>query len=904
MAVIKTSNSPPLPLRRDFLILLLCLLSVLGVLFRQSFLSEMVCFNNDSPLGALVAAQSKLPEGLFGMWANLNWLGTEGVIPVSVSMMAAWLLGPLGYAKFWIPLACTFLGLSAWMFCRALKFSPYACILGGLIAALHSDPFSNACWGQVSRAMTFGTMLLALAALQEGAGWRGWVRVMLAGMAVGMGIMEGFDVGALFSLGLSAYVIYQAWVTREGGIVGKAAWGGTRLALVAVFAAFFAAQALVGLIGTQVKGVTGMTEEAENKQQRWDWATQYSVPKMEILTTFFPGIFGYRINTPDGGQYWGTAGRDPSWNRYFESGKQGNPPPGSPRAVGAVGNYAGQLTLILGVWALVQSFRRKNSPYSDTERKFIWFWAGMAVITPLLMFGRYAPFYKFFYMLPYASTIRNPGKFGHLFDWAVIVLALYGAQGLCQRLVQAPAGAARGLADQWQAWRKNSSVFDRRWFLGSLLAGGAALVAWMVYSSSATELKKYLLYVDFDTASAAGIASFSIRQAGWFVLFFLSSLGAVLLVMSGYFSGKRAKAGALLLGTVLVLDLAHAHLPWIVHWDYKQKYASNPVLEKLGKNAHEQRTVILPEWILGAFQVSEQAQGMEQYLNQLYRIEWAQHHFLYYNIQSLDVIQMPRPPQDMTAFDGALQVRSGDTLRLATRKWELTNTRYLLGMAGFVDLLNKQFDPGRERYRVAETFRIVPKPGVAAITKLEELTAEFSTNGPYAIIEFTGALPRAKLYTNWQVSTNEAATLQTLASPAFDPAQTVLVADNSVGASAATTNLTAGTAEIKSYSPKHITIATTATAPAILLLNERHTPDWKVRVDGQPAALLKCNYLMRGVQLSPGAHTVEFTFQPSVTALRVTLVAAGVAALLLALILLVGRKTSPSAGQHIGAFPA
>ena len=42
--------------------------------------------------------------------------------------------------------------------------------------------------------------------------------------------------------------------------------------------------------------------------------------------------------------------------------------------------------------------------------------------------------------------------------------------------------------------------------------------------------------------------------------------------------------------------------------------------------------------------------------------------------------------------------------------------------------------------------------------------------------EFTGALPRAKLYTNWQVVTNDQAALARLVDPAFDPSTTVLLA--------------------------------------------------------------------------------------------------------------------------------
>ena len=42
-------------------------------------------------------------------------------------------------------------------------------------------------------------------------------------------------------------------------------------------------------------------------------------------------------------------------------------------------------------------------------------------------------------------------------------------------------------------------------------------------------------------------------------------------------------------------------------------------------------------------------------------------------------------------------------------------------------------------------------------------------------------------------------------------------------------------------------------------------------VDGQAAELLRCNYVMRGVRLSPGSHAVVFLFQPPMTWLYVSL---------------------------------
>src|SRR5208282_6197772 len=124
------------------------------------------------------------------------------------------------------------------------------------------------------------------------------------------------------------------------------------------------------------------------------------------------------------------------------------------------------------------------------------------------------------------------------------------------------------------------------------------------------------------------------------------------------------------------------------------------------------------------------------------------------NVQSLDIVQMPRMPADLEAFERALAGRNTpDSAPLFARRWQLTNTRYLLGPAGFLDVMNEQLDPGQHRFRIVQRFDITLKPGVEQFTKLEELTAVPTDNGPYALFDFTGALPRAKLYSHWQINT-------------------------------------------------------------------------------------------------------------------------------------------------------
>jgi hypothetical protein len=273
--------------------------------------------------------------------------------------------------------------------------------------------------------------------------------------------------------------------------------------------------------------------------------------------------------------------------------------------------------------------------------------------------------------------------------------------------------------------------------------------------------------------------------------------------------------------------------------------------------------------------------------SQVYDIEWKQQLFPYNNIQTLDVIMMPRAPVDYVGFESALFFdRTTNTLHRVTRRWQLTNTRYLLGAAGFLTVLNQDIDPIQHRFRIAARFDIGLKPDVPKYTgPLDELTAVIKPDGQYAVFDFIGALPRAKLYTNWQVSTNEEVTLTTLTSAVFDPERTVLVADTSVPnpqpGSALTPQPSTNSVEFSIYAPKDIVLQAKAASPVVLLLNDKYDPNWKVFVDGKSGALLRCNYLMRGVYLQPGTHTVEFRFEPPIGTLYVSLGAVFVSLLLI-----------------------
>ena len=895
------------------------LAAVLAVLFWRSFLPDYVHFSNDGPLGAQNAAWLEMPGGITGMWVDLNYLGQSGgAATPNISGILHMLLSPGGYARFYSPIGLFILGLCAWLFFRQLKLSPLASILGAFAAMLNSTYFSTACWGLASQQIGVGMCFLALALVvgRSPAMPRSvrWTRLALAGLCVGLNVMEAADIGALLSMLTALFIFVHALTEGEGAAFQKAIRGASRVAIVAIFAVFIAFQAVLSLTGIAIQGVSGAAQDTESKAARWDWATQWSLPKAETFGLLVPGLFGYKMDTPKdmipslqdsyrNGVYWGGAGRDPAIDRYFDAGSQGQQPQGFMRFTGG-GNYCGILVLLIAGWTIAQTFRRQNSFFPDAQKRMIQFWAVVMLLCLLCAWGRFAPFYALLYHLPYFSTIRNPAKFLIFFSWTLVIIFACGVHALNRRYLDGAAMKAAGLSIQFKNWWAKVSDFDRKWTYASLGLFGASALGWLIFAAQKPALVSYLQKVGFPDGdathdnSAPMIAAFSVGQAGWSVLLFAVAVGLVLLLITGYFNGPRAKLGAVLLGGFLIFDMGRANLPWIVHWDYKQKYeigSLNPVVKFLTDKPYEHRVAGLP---------FRTPQGLERF-EELYRIEWMQHHFPYYNIQSLDIVQMPRMPEDMKAYKEAFAPR-GDaaTAPLMTREWLLTNTRYLLGPAGYLEVMNQQLDPGQNRFRIIQRFSVLPKPGIpipngisadqfAYYLPLEKDTAFPNTDGPYALFEFTGALPRAKLYSNWQVNTNDQANLKLLGDLNFDPAKTVLVSTSENGLPAAATNENTGTVEFKSYQTKHIVFAANATAPSVLLLNDKYDSQWNVTVDGKPAELLRCNYLMRGVYLpTAGQHTVDFSFTLPHRPLYVTLAAIGVGILLSGFLFYSARRSS------------
>jgi hypothetical protein len=92
------------------------------------------------------------------------------------------------------------------------------------------------------------------------------------------------------------------------------------------------------------------------------------------------------------------------------------------------------------------------------------------------------------------------------------------------------------------------------------------------------------------------------------------------------------------------------------------------------------------------------------------------------------------------------------------------------------------------------------------------------------------------------------------------------------------------------WTPNRIQVE--AEGPGLLVLSEVYDPDWRVRVDGEVAEIVRVEGILRGVCLEEGPHRVVFAYWPSGLTVAISMTAAGVVCLVL--LWVVARRRSLS----------
>ena len=172
--------------------------------------------------------------------------------------------------------------------------------------------------------------------------------------------------------------------------------------------------------------------------------------------------------------------------------------------------------------------------------------------------------------------------------------------------------------------------------------------------------------------------------------------------------------------------------------------------------------------------------------------------------------------------------------------------------------------------------------------------------GPTYVYRNDRALPRAYAVTAAQSVANGPAALQALAS--LDSARAAVVEGPLPAGLPAET---AGRNPPKNAIPVRVTLLTAnkiaaevaVEAPSLLVLSEIAYPGWRAYVDGVPTPILRVNYLLRGVSLMSGPHTVTWVYDPSSLAWGLHVTQIGLLLTLLALVFWAYRRTMKAGGR-------
>jgi hypothetical protein len=120
------------------------------------------------------------------------------------------------------------------------------------------------------------------------------------------------------------------------------------------------------------------------------------------------------------------------------------------------------------------------------------------------------------------------------------------------------------------------------------------------------------------------------------------------------------------------------------------------------------------------------------------------------------------------------------------------------------------------------------------------------------------ALPRATVLGRYEVVQPARAIIDSVSSLVQDPAEvTRLESDPGLELGP----VEGATARITEYDLNRVTVEVSTPGPGLLRLADLWYPDWKATVDGEPAPILRADYLLRAVPVPAGDHTVVFRFE-------------------------------------------
>ncbi len=423
-----------------FLLCGLFFIVLAAITFRCVWGADMVFSASDLNIGRLAQMKNNLPESVFGYFSSKPVLGSSGFGFRLFTLLLA--VTPLEiFANTFYGLVLVFGSVSLVWFLRLWNRSWLASVFGALIAFwFNSIMLAAGGHAYKMEVLAFSVLSLCLIeksvraeSLRRGVGFS-----LLAGLSIGVMMIEQQDVALLSGLFVGSYAIFRLLRVH---LKEPMKWGAV-LVPIAIVSLLLAGNTLMGSYKHNIVGAAPMQQGQGNGEAKWNYITQWSMVPSEWPDLVALGWSGWSSGNPEG-PYWGTIGQSAEWEttrKGFQNFK-------------LTSVYFGIIPFLFGGFGVVWAFRnRKNE-----EGQQILFWSVAGVLGLWLAFGKYSPLYQLFYQLPLVGNIRAPMKFMDNFQICLGIVAAYGLDGL---MVDGKAGR----------------ITKALWIAGSVL-GGLMLLA-------------------------------------------------------------------------------------------------------------------------------------------------------------------------------------------------------------------------------------------------------------------------------------------------------------------------------------------------------------------------------------------------------------------------------------------
>lgn len=544
----------------------------------------------DDNIGHIAGYQKYLPDGLWsGTWRDAPLVGMpESPSPLNWSNTWMLLLSSRAFANFFHGLSLLAGSLALGWFLLRKGLAPVAVALGIIAAFWVGSNFTLVHAGHIRKfsiVFLFCANLLVLDLLFERKQW-GWAA--LSGFLLALMFLEQQDVALFFGLFLGAYALFLAWRS------GEKLRGVVRLLPIPVVSLMIAFGTMLSAYRQNAEGAAAT--RTDNKQEQWEFCTQWSWPPEESIDFIARGYTGWRSGEPEG-PYWGRMGRSAGWEQTrqgFMNFKLEN-------------TYLGFVPVFFAIFAL-------GLASGSTRRAEIYFWGGATVLALLLAFGKYFPLYRIFWELPVIHTIRNPNKFLQVFQVGLAILAAYGFDALMRNRDE------KKLKLFWWGSLGALGVL-LLWAIGTL-AGQSGVAAEFAQQGWPTEMARVIAA---NQAAAMGNATLmAALVAGLLAVFTVPAL-----------SKWRAHGGKLALTVVAIVAIDAVLLSGSYVKTLPRGYIEeNDITRYLKDQPGHQRVAVVTQ---------------ESFYNL-----WLTYLFPYHDIVAFNFTQMPRMLEEYQQFLGAL----------------------------------------------------------------------------------------------------------------------------------------------------------------------------------------------------------------------------------------------------------